>query len=53
MALVENAVNYTVHGRSGFATLADLIDRCDCHQLVYGDLHSAVAVCDALARSAR
>lgn len=53
MALVDNAINYSVHGRSGFATLTDLIDRCDCHQLIYGDLNGAVAVCDALARSTR
>lgn len=51
MALVDNAFNYNVHGRGGFATLAEVIDRCDCHTFTYSSLQEAVVVFDRLARS--
>jgi HprK-related kinase A len=51
MALVENAFNYNVHGRAGFAAFADVIDRSACHQFSYSSLHEAVAVFDELARA--
>lgn len=52
MALVDNAFNYHVHGRSGFATFAGLIDRCACHEFSYSSLPEAVTLFDRLARSA-
>ena len=51
MALVDNSFNYNVHGRAGFLTFADLIDRCDCFQFKYSSLTEAVAIFDRLARS--
>jgi HprK-related kinase A len=53
MSLVENAFNYDVHGRAGFAALADVIDRCECHELVYGNLAEALACLDRLTVSSR
>ena len=51
MTLVDNAFNYNVHGRAGFAAFADVIDRSACHEFSYGSLPEAVAVFDALART--
>ena len=51
MALVDNAFNYNVHGRNGFAAFATLIERSACHQFTYSSLPEAVAVFDRLARS--
>lgn len=51
MALVDNAFNYNVHGRAGFAAFANLIDRSDCHEFSYSSLPEAVAVFDQLSRS--
>lgn len=51
MALVDNAFNYNVHARAGFAAFADLIDRCECHQFSYSSLPEAVTVFDNLART--
>ena len=51
MALVDNAFNYNVHGRAGFAAFASLIDRSDCHEFSYSSLPEAVAVFDQLSRS--
>lgn len=51
MALVDNAFNYNVHGRGGFAAFADVIDRSDCYKLNYCSLAEAVAVFDQLARA--
>jgi HprK-related kinase A len=54
MTLIENAFNYEVHARKGFATLADLIDRSACFSFVYGgDLQDAVSVFDRLAAASR
>lgn len=53
MTLVENAFNYNVHGRGGFAAFADVIDRSDCHEFSYSSLPEAVAAFDQLARNAR
>jgi HprK-related kinase A len=50
MALVDNAFNYNVHGRSGFSALAGLIDRSECHEFSYSSLPEAVTVFDQLAR---
>jgi HprK-related kinase A len=54
MTLIEEAFNYEVHGRQGFVTLADLIDRSACFSFVYGgDLNAALDVFDRLAMSQR
>ncbi|MCH5375209.1 MAG: HprK-related kinase A [Planctomycetes bacterium] len=37
-----NAFNYSVLGREGFERMVRLIDRCDCYELIYGDLEAAV-----------
>jgi len=46
--LASNSFNQHVHGRRGFEALAALVDRCDCHDLSYGDLDQAMAWFDAL-----
>jgi HprK-related kinase A len=48
MHCADNAFNYSVLGRVGFDTLADVIDRCSCFELVYSDLGDGVAQLDAL-----
>jgi HprK-related kinase A len=53
MALVDNAFNYNVHGRAGFAAFGDVIDRSACHEFSYSSLAEAVAVFDELARAGR
>lgn len=53
MTLVDNAFNYNVHGRRGFAAIADVIDHCDCHRFTYSSLPQAVTVFDQLARDDR
>ena len=52
MALVDNAFNFNVHGRGGFASFAKLVENSDCHTLTYSSLQEAVAVFDQMARSA-
>ena len=53
MALVDNAFNYSVHGRAGFNAVANLIDRCECHEFYYRSLPEAVLLFDRLSRTAR
>jgi HprK-related kinase A len=48
MRTADNSFNYSVLGQRGFETLAALIDRCDCYDLVYGDLEAAVALFEGL-----
>jgi len=48
MHLVENAFNYNVHGRVGFDLLAATVDRCECHEFVYGDLEEATDLLNRL-----
>lgn len=49
MQLVDNAFNYSVHGRAGFDALARLIDASACFAFTYGgDLDDAVRTLDAL-----
>ncbi len=52
LLLAEQAFNYDIHGRAGFEMTADLVDRCDCLELVYSDLDDAIARLDALAAGA-
>ncbi|WP_439115357.1 HprK-related kinase A [Hydrogenophaga sp.] len=46
--LASNSFNHHVHGRDGFEALANLVDRCACFDLSYGDLDEALAWFDAL-----
>lgn len=50
MSLVDNAFNYDVHGRRGFAALAAMMDRCESFSFTYNSLDDAVAVFDGLAK---
>jgi HprK-related kinase A len=46
--LTSNSFNHNVHGRAGFEALAQLVDRCACHDLEYALLEDALAWFDAL-----
>jgi HprK-related kinase A len=48
MCLVDNAFNYNVHGRAGFAALSRLVDRAECHRFTYSRIHEAVKVFEDL-----
>lgn len=41
--LHRNSFNHHVHGRQGFETLADAVERCDVYDLRYSDLDEALA----------
>ena len=50
MRLVDSAFNYSIHGRAGFDTLANLVESCECHAFTYGGaLDEAVAAFARLA----
>ena len=53
LELGRNAFNYTLLGRTGFDTLADVIDASECYDFEYGSLDDAVAVFDALVEGRR
>lgn len=53
MAMLDNAFNYKLHGRAGFAAIADLIDRSACHEFTYSSLPEAVTAFNQLARTKR
>jgi hypothetical protein len=53
LELGRNAFNYTLLGRIGFDTLADVISASDCHDFEYGQLDDAVSTFDALAAARR
>jgi HprK-related kinase A len=42
--LAKSSFNYGLLGRTGFLTLARLVDRCDCSELVYGNLDEALSL---------
>lgn len=46
--LHRNSFNHHVHGRQGFETLADVVDRCDVFDLRYSQLDEALACFDRL-----
>jgi hypothetical protein len=48
MAAAESSFNYDVLGVTGFETVADLVDRCDCYTLTYHDLDQALARIEAM-----
>ena len=47
--LAGNSFNYGLLGPAGFAGAADLVARCDCWRLVFGDLDDALDAIFALA----
>lgn len=49
MHLIENSFNFNVHGRSGFDTLANVVDGCDCFEFSYSSLDEATALFNRLA----
>jgi HprK-related kinase A len=52
MQLIDNAFNYSLHGRYGFERLTRLVDSSECHEFRYGgDLDEAVRRFDCLAIS--
>lgn len=53
LELGRNAFNYTLLGRTGFDTLANVIDASACHDFEYGSLDDAVTVFDALVEARR
>jgi len=42
MQLAEQSFNYTILGARGFEVLADLVERCSSHRLIYSDLDIAL-----------
>ena len=48
--LTSNSFNQHVHGRAGFEALAQLVERCGCHDLTYQSLDDALLWFDALER---
>jgi HprK-related kinase A len=52
LELARNSFNYMVLGLSGFETLGDVLDDCDCYDFRYSQLDDAVAAFDALAKAA-
>jgi HprK-related kinase A len=49
LLLAEQAFNYDIHGREGFERTADLVDGCDCFELVYSDLDDVIRRLESLA----
>lgn len=48
LRLAHSAFNYNLLGTEGFRMLADLIDRCDCYDLVHNDLDKTLSLLNAL-----
>ncbi len=40
--LADSSFNFGVLGRSGFNILGEMVERCHCGELIYGDLHDAL-----------
>ena len=49
LELGRNSFNFTVHGRTGFEVLADVISASDCYDFSYSRLEDAITVFDGLA----
>lgn len=41
LRMAENSFNYATHGRCGFETLAEVVDKSDCYSFSYGNLDEA------------
>jgi HprK-related kinase A len=52
LEIADNAMNYHILGRRGFAAVGDLVDRCQHFRFEYSRLDDAIAQFDALAESA-
>lgn len=50
MKVSANSFNYVVLGERGFSTVARLVERSECHSLVYRDLEAAVALFEDFSR---
>ncbi|MCG5497519.1 HprK-related kinase A [Ectothiorhodospira variabilis] len=48
LKLGEASFNYSVLGESGFRAAADLVEQCDCFELVYGHLDTSLQQLDGL-----
>lgn len=48
LELARNSFNYMVLGLTGFETLSDAVEGCDCYDFEYSQLDDAVAVFDSL-----
>ncbi len=48
MHTATHAFNYEVLGSTGFDLVADLVDRCECHDFRYARLPDAIALFDSL-----
>jgi HprK-related kinase A len=48
LRVADDAFNYSVLGTTGFETLADQINHCDCYELSFGDLGQAVQALERL-----
>lgn len=42
------ALNYPIHGRDGFNSLVDVIEKCECYEFRYASLDDAIRVFDEL-----
>ena len=51
MRLAEGSFNYQVYARKGFELLVQTVQACDCFEIVYSDLESALEVFDRLSRA--
>lgn len=49
MQIAENTFNYSMLGRTGFETIGDLIDSCDCYRFTYSRLDEAIDIFNTLA----
>lgn len=52
LQIADNAMNYHVLGKKGFAAVSALVDRCDHFGFEYGDLDEAIGCFDRLAGEA-
>lgn len=48
--IAQNCFNYRMLGAIAFRVLTDLIERCECYSLDFGDLEGAIGALDAVSR---
>lgn len=48
LQMANNSFNYNILDEQGFTMLADLVQRCGCHEFYYSDLDQAVALFEKL-----
>ena len=49
MQLADNAMNYSIHGKTGFQVLGDIVDAAQSYTLIYSDLDDVIAKLDRMA----